>query len=79
MVSPYGEKGLVYIARNPEEFIQGIEEELAIKDKDKWLIAVDAFLAKNSWDITAEKMIYHVNTKLEAKQYNIIQKEDEHV
>lgn len=79
VVSPYGEKGFVCIAGNPKEFIQCIEKELAMKDKNKWLIAVDAFLAENSWDITAEKMIYHINTKLESKQPKLIQKEDEYV
>ena len=79
VVIPYGEKGLVYIARNPEEFIRGVEEELSLEDRERWQKAVDAFLAETSWDTTVEKMLYLINTKLESKQHNIIQKEDEYV
>jgi glycosyltransferase involved in cell wall biosynthesis len=80
VVNPYGENGLVYIAGNPEEFIQAIEKALAIKDPAAWLKAVDVFLDKGSWDGTCEKMMYHINTKLEAKQNdNPIQKETVYV
>lgn len=80
VMNPYGERGLVYIANSPAEFIEGIEQELNMKDAEVWLKAVDAFLAQNSWDITSEKMMYHMNTKLEAKQYNTLTpKENEYV
>jgi UDP-galactopyranose mutase len=80
VVNPYGEKGLVYIADTAEEFINGIEQELNMKNKEGWLKAVDAFLEKNSWDNTVEKMLFHINTKIESKQQdNLIQKENEYV
>jgi UDP-galactopyranose mutase len=81
VVSPYGENGLVYIAHSPEAFIEGIEKELQMDNREGWLKAVDAFLEKNSWDNTVEKMLYHINTKIEAKQQSntIIQKENEYV
>jgi glycosyltransferase involved in cell wall biosynthesis len=80
VVTPYGDNGLVYIASSAEEFIKGIEQELNMPDKDKWLKAVDAFLEKNSWEKTVEKMLYHINTKIESNQQNnLIQKENEYV
>jgi UDP-galactopyranose mutase len=68
VVSPYGDNNLVYIADDAEEFIEGIQLQLDMKDKQGWLKAVDAFLATNSWDATAEKMMFHINSKLESKQ-----------
>ncbi len=65
VVNPYGRNGLVYIARNADEFIKGIDEELMIMDKKKWLTAVDKFLEKSSWKDTVEEMLYIINTKLE--------------
>jgi glycosyltransferase involved in cell wall biosynthesis len=80
VVTPYGDNGLVYIAGSAEEFIKGIDQELNMPDKDKWLKAVDAFLEKNSWEKTVEKMLYHINTKIESNQHdNLIQKENEYV
>jgi glycosyltransferase involved in cell wall biosynthesis len=80
VVSPYGENGLVYIADSASAFIQGIEQELGMKNREGWLKAVDIFLEKNSWDNTVEKMLYQINTKIELKQQdNLIQKENEYV
>ena len=81
MVNPYGENGLVYIADTPEEFIKGIEQALDMRKRQAWLKAVDTFLSKISHGIiTVEKMMYHINTKLESKQHNnLIQKENEYV
>jgi len=80
VVSPYGENGLVYIGDTASAFIEGIEQELTMKNKEGWLKAVDNFLEKNSWDNTVEKMLYQINTKIELKQQNnLIQKENEYV
>src|SRR4029078_11092819 len=62
VVTPYGDKGLVYIAETPSEFIEGIEQELSMKNREGWLKAVDSFLEKISWDNTVEKMLFHINT-----------------
>ena len=74
VVNPYGLNGLVYIARNADEFINGIEEELMILDKEKWLTAVDKFLDKSSWEDTVEEMLYIINTKLEVTPFTSSQK-----
>jgi hypothetical protein len=74
VVNPYGLNGLVYIARNADEFINGIEEELMILDKEKWLTAVDKFLEKSSWEDTVEEMLYIINTKLEVTPFTSSQK-----
>lgn len=80
VIKAYGETGLVYIADNADKFIEGIQNALDIRDTVKWLKAVDAALAQNSWDITCEKMMFHINTALEnLKQDNLTKKEDEYV
>jgi glycosyltransferase involved in cell wall biosynthesis len=80
VINPYEEKGLVYIARTTDEFVQAIEKELTMDNKEAWLKAVDHFLSTISWDITAEKMIFQINAKLETNQRTkTIQKEDEYV
>lgn len=59
VVSPYGDKNLVYIADDADEFIAAAENELS-KDKaqvEKWLTDVDAFLANISWDYTTGQMM----------------------
>lgn len=80
VVTPYGDNGLVYIADTPEEFIKGIEQALTLHNKEGWLKAVDAFLENNSWDYTVEKMLFHINTKIDTtQQNNLTQKENEYV
>lgn len=80
VVNPYGDNGLVYIAKDADDFIQGIESQMNIKEPKIWLKMVDAFLSKNSWDITVEKMMFHINTKLAAKQKDtLIQKDKAYV
>lgn len=71
VVNLYGHTGLIYIADNAESFIQGIEKGLMIKDNPAWIKAVDNFLATISWDLTWEKMMFQINTRLEFKKNNI--------
>ncbi len=57
VVRPYGEEGLVHIARTPAEFV--IVGEMAMnqcKTDADWRERVDAFLAKTSWDQTWSEM-----------------------
>ena len=56
VVRPYGERGLVAIADDPDDFIAAIAGELGIADREAWLIEVDTFLAGNSWDATWARM-----------------------
>jgi UDP-galactopyranose mutase len=74
VVKIYGEQGLVYIAGNSNDFIEKIQLALQMPNADQWLKAVDTFLAKSSWDNTAEKMMYHINTALETKKDPLIQR-----
>ena len=57
VINPYGKNKLVYIGHNAEDFIQAAEKELSTAGKDEWLKAVDAFLARNSWDKTCSMMM----------------------
>jgi glycosyltransferase involved in cell wall biosynthesis len=51
VVRPYGEKGLVEIAKTPLEVVRKVEALLA-RPKDLWLQKVDRHLAAGSWDKT---------------------------
>jgi hypothetical protein len=51
VVRPYGEKGLVEIAKTPLEVVRKVETLLA-RPKDAWLQKVDRHLAAGSWDKT---------------------------
>jgi glycosyltransferase involved in cell wall biosynthesis len=51
VVRPYGEKGLVEIARSAQEAVTKAEALLA-RPKDAWLQRVDRHLAAGSWDKT---------------------------
>ncbi|WP_374165938.1 glycosyltransferase family 1 protein [Arcticibacter sp. MXS-1] len=57
VVNPYGKNNLVSIAADSASFIAAIDRSLAMKDRKQWLDRVDAFLAKNSWDITCSAMV----------------------
>ncbi|WP_460678543.1 glycosyltransferase [Mucilaginibacter koreensis] len=70
VIRPYGNQELVYIAKNSEQFVQAIEQELAVTDKSKWLAEVDEFLADQSWDQTAEDMLLHINNAA-SRKYSI--------
>jgi glycosyltransferase involved in cell wall biosynthesis len=53
VVRPYGEEGLVHIARNADEFVSAVEEAMHEQENDpQWLQRVDRFLAHSSWDRT---------------------------
>jgi hypothetical protein len=51
VVRPYGEKGLVEIAKTPLEMVRKAEA-LMQRPKDAWLAKVDRRLAADSWDRT---------------------------
>jgi hypothetical protein len=51
VIRPYGDKGLVEIARTPAEVIAKAEMLLA-RPKEAWLQRVDRHLAAGSWDKT---------------------------
>jgi len=68
VVNLYGNTGLVYIADNAASFVAQIEQALLLKNNLLWKKAVDNFLSTISWDATWEKMMFHINTKLEAKR-----------
>jgi glycosyltransferase involved in cell wall biosynthesis len=51
VVRPYGEKGLVEIAKDAQEVVAKVEAILA-RPKEAWLAKVDRHLAAGSWDKT---------------------------
>ncbi|WP_245439253.1 glycosyltransferase [Microvirga aerophila] len=55
VVRPYGEKGLVEIARSVEELVEKAELILA-RPRESWLAKVDRHLAAGSWDKTWASM-----------------------
>lgn len=55
VVRPYGEKGLVEIARSAEEVVAKAEAIMA-RPKEAWLAKVDRHLAAGSWDKTWASM-----------------------
>jgi hypothetical protein len=55
VVRPYGEKGLVEIAKTPLEVVRKVEGLLA-RPKEAWLQKVDRHLASGSWDKTWASM-----------------------
>jgi len=59
VVSPYGDKNLVYIADDANEFIASAENELAKSPAQvkRWLSSVDDFLENVSWDHTSGEMM----------------------
>ena len=62
VVSPYGDKNLVYIADDANEFIAAAENELS-KDAaqvEQWLTNVDNFLENVSWDYTTGQMMQKI-------------------
>jgi glycosyltransferase involved in cell wall biosynthesis len=57
VVKSYGAKGLVNVFENVQEFITSVETALKQEYDKDWLKAVDEELAKNSWNLTAQKMV----------------------
>ncbi|MCB5174409.1 MULTISPECIES: glycosyltransferase [Microvirga] len=55
VVRPYGEKGLVEIARSAQEAVEKVETILN-RPKEAWLAKVDRHLASGSWDKTWASM-----------------------
>ncbi len=56
VIIPYGELGLVSIAKNAQEFETAIAAALQNENVSEWQTQVDTFLQKNSWDITWDNM-----------------------
>jgi glycosyltransferase involved in cell wall biosynthesis len=63
VVTPYGDKNLVYIADSADEFIAAAETELSktVGQYQKWLNEVDSFLKNVSWDHTSHEMYGRIN------------------
>ena len=67
VVHPYGELGLVSIAKDADEFIAAAEKALVRGSDADWLSQVDAFLANMSWDETWGRMWQLIDGKLRSK------------
>jgi glycosyltransferase involved in cell wall biosynthesis len=64
VVRPYGEKGLVEIARTAKEVVEKAEAILS-RPRDAWLAKVDRHLASGSWDKTWGAMHKLMQEKLD--------------
>ena len=64
VIRPYGEKGLVEIARSAEEMVEKAETVLS-RPRDAWLAKVDRHLASGSWDKTWAAMHKLMQDKLD--------------
>lgn len=69
VINPYSKNKLVQIGVNAEDFIQAAEHELNRSSilRQDWLKKVDEFLAKNSWDMTCNKMICLIKKAIKQK------------
>lgn len=67
VVKGYGDKGLVYIASNADEFVHYIQKSLETGVTSEWLEAVNNELSSNSWDITCEKMMDRIELSFRNK------------
>jgi len=69
VVKSYGSTGLVNFFGNAREFIAAVEEALRQGNDKQWLDSVDQELAKNSWDLTAQKMLSLIRAKISIESY----------
>jgi UDP-galactopyranose mutase len=66
VVRPYGEKGLVYIASTPEEFVNAIETAMSDDTENRRAKAAE-FLSTISWDKTRNEMQQLISSVIERK------------
>ena len=69
VVHPYGDEGLVFIARSSEEFEKAIYNALEIKDNSEWKGKVEDMLMYNSWDLTWNKMREKIMGAINKRQH----------
>jgi hypothetical protein len=62
---------MVNIAGTPEEFVRVASLELENNDREEWFERVNEFLSHNSWDKTWQRMMYLVTRKLNEKERNM--------
>lgn len=67
VVRPYGDAGLVHIARTAEEFTAAAEKALAQHQDQAWSRQVETFMQDMSWDNTWQKMVELMSTALHQK------------
>jgi glycosyltransferase involved in cell wall biosynthesis len=76
VVRPYGEKGLVYIARTPGEFSDAIQQALNRGRNEaarkKWMALADSFLSRTSWDKTWRHMMSLVESTSRNRNHPVI-------
>jgi heterodisulfide reductase subunit B len=74
----YAKDGLVNIAGNTKDFINALQRCIGMHHNDEWSKRVDEYLEKDSWDLTCEKMMQHINTALLAEgKTNDVQRQKE--
>jgi UDP-galactopyranose mutase len=69
VVSPYGENGLIWIAKSAFQFVECAKAAFNMNGrKANWLERVDEFLKGNSWDDTWENMDGLIRGSLDSKK-----------
>jgi len=80
VIKSYGDRGLVAVAATADEFEAAIQQAIDMRERTKWMKAVDLALSENSWDSTVEDMLFHINALLEkGKNSGLKEKEDIYV
>jgi UDP-galactopyranose mutase len=78
VVHPYGQMGLVRIAKNADEFVAQVEASLEKEACGKqWLKNVDEFLATMSWDETWARMSRLIDDTLAKKTRALLARADQ--
>ena len=70
VVRPYGERGLVRIADGADSLVR-LAAEAMNQDGARWLREADAFLARNSWDLTWQRMRSEIERVLTRRVLNL--------
>lgn len=76
VVRPYGESGLVFIGKNHDEFVAGVEQQLVCGRQRAWSPEVTAFLRTQSWDKTFESMSRLMKAAMTRKRRRVEQGEE---
>jgi glycosyltransferase involved in cell wall biosynthesis len=68
VVEPYGRLGLVEIADSPAAFAAAVQAAIPSRLSAERLRNVDLFLARNSWDLTWEKMVRLIHSTIKSSR-----------
>jgi UDP-galactopyranose mutase len=81
VVAPYGTAELAHIGRTANDFVQAIESELVLSERErgKWLKRVDGFLSTMSWDRTHQQISALIVAMIAAERVEVAREAPEAV